>query len=773
MHAKYTFITALLLIFMCLQLPAQLRVSGYVFDKQSGERLIGATVYEASALRGTATNHNGYFSYISQGGNLGVSFIGYNTLNLNISSDTVLYVYLESGRELGEVTVYGQQQQRGSNVSTLSMQEMLSIPALGGKPDVLKSLHLMPGIQSQQEGTSLISVRGGAPGENLYLIDNVPLIYVNHLGGFTSVFNPDMINSIEVYKGGFPAKYGGKLSSIVSISQREGDKNKLKGALSYGLTDISGVIEGPLFDQNSSFIVTARKTLTEPLMMLASSLSQGGDFIVGYGFHDVNAKLSWRPDKRNSFFVNIYQGDDYLFYFSKNSNVEKEKSRLTNMWGNWLASARWNRVLSPKLSADNTLSLTHYRLKIVQKFDAINDTDTINFHMESRSSVRDMSLRSDWNLKLNNSIALDFGGKLTHYGYVPNQTMRSDRPALKGAERTGAIETSAYVGSNINFWDFASLDAGGRLLGYFAPDYSDVVFEPRISFNIHLNPAQVLNFTYHDVNQFSHLLFTSGSIMNNEIWLPVGKGIEPSKSVQYTLGWSGGFLNNMLEAELNLYTKSMENLVTYKEGYSNLIGDGGWRKKIEPQGSGHSRGLETMLKKTRGSLTGFLAYTWSKTTRQFDAINRGEAFLFDFDRPHSLATHINYKLSDVWSVSAAWVYQTGQPFTPVIGRQMVPVEIQPGEVYYDEALIYGERNSRRMIDYHRLDLGAVRKVTDKNGRRAEWTYSVYNAYCRQNPNAYIYGSGQEVNSGTLLKNRPYKVSFFPIIPSISYRVYFE
>jgi hypothetical protein len=773
MNSKLKMYTAFVFILFCLQLQAQNRVSGYVFDKQSGERLIGASVYEFAGLRGTATNNNGYFSYISQGGEITVSFIGYKSLNLNINSDTILYVYLESGRELGEVTVYGQQQERGSNISALSMHEMLSIPALGGKPDVLKSLHLMPGIQAQQEGASLISVRGGAPGENLYLIDNVPLIYVNHLGGFTSVFNPDMINNVEVYKGGFPAKYGGKLSSIVSINQREGDKNTIKGALSYGLTDVSGVIEGPLFGQNSSFIVTARKTLTESLMMLASSFSKGGDFIVGYGFHDVNAKLSWRPDKRNSFFVNVYQGDDYLFYFSKTSYVEKEKSKLTNMWGNWLASARWNRVFSTKLTADNTLSITHYRLKIVQRFESFSKFDTINFYMESKSSVRDASFRSDWNLKLNNSIAFDFGGKLTHYGYVPNQTLRNNEHTNFKTEKTGAFETSVYVGTNINLWKFASFDAGGRLVGYYAPDYSNVVFEPRVSFNIHLTQKQMLNFSYHDVNQFSHLLFTSGSIMNNEIWLPVGKGIEPSKSVQYTAGWSGNFFNNMLEAELNFYTKSMQNLVVYKEGYSNLLGDGGWRNKIEPQGSGHSRGLELLIKKTHGKLTGFAAYTWSKTTRRFDAINGGKAYLFDFDRPHSIAAHINYTLSEVWSVSAAWVYQSGQPFTPVIGRKMVPVDIQSGNVYCEEALIYGERNSHRMIDYHRLDLGAVRKVTNKNGRRAEWIYSVYNAYSRRNANAYVYGDGRHLNSGILIKNRPYKVSFFPIIPTVSYRVYFD
>jgi hypothetical protein len=773
MNAKLKLYTIFLLGFMQMQLPAQIRLSGYVFDKQTGERLIGATVYEPTNMRGTITDNNGYFSHLAHSNNIAISYIGYQTHVIVVTTDSVMFIMLESGTEIDEISVYGRRKNQLSNVSVLSKTEMMAIPALGGKPDVLKSLQMMPGIQSQQEGTSHISVRGGAPGENLYLIDNVPLIYVNHLGGFTSVFNPDMINNIEVFKGGFPAKYGGKLSSIVAITQREGDKNKLKGALSYGLTDISGVIEGPLFDNNSSFIVTARKTLTDPLMMLASNLSQGGDFIVGYGFHDVNTKLSWRPNRKNSYFVNVYQGDDYLFYFGKPTESNNEKSCINNVWGNWLASARWNRILTPRLTSDNTFSVTRYRLKMEQSFEALSKSDTINFNLRYSSAVQDLSLRSDWQWKLSNAFTVQFGGKQTIYHFIPNQTLQDGKEINSGAERIAASETSAYVNSLINIGQIARIDAGGRLVSYFTSGYSEPAFEPRISVNISVLPNQTLNFTYQKVYQYAHLLFTAGSIMSNEVWVPAGKGIYPSDSEQFTIGWSGSFLEGMLEAELNLYTKSLNNLIMYREGYSNLMGDGNWRNKIETQGSGHSRGLELIVKKTRGNLTGFMAYTLSETTRQFEAINNSVPFVFDYDRPHSIAIHGNYVLSDVWSVSAAWVYHTGQPFTPVIGRQMSPVDIMPGNVFYDETLVYGPRNSERMIDYHRLDLGAMRKVINKKGRRAEWTYSVYNAYCRLNANAYTYGRGQETNSGIRIKNKLYKTSFFPIIPSVSYRVYFE
>lgn len=773
MNAKKTIMLQLFIVIIGLQVAAQVKVSGYVYDRQTGERLIGATVYETLAKRGTTTDYNGYFSHLSRSDKMMVSYIGYHTAEITLTADTVLFIELESGTEISEVSVYGQHNKERFNVATLNKMEMMAMPALGGKPDVLKSLQMMPGIQSQQEGTSHISVRGGAPGENLYLIDNVPLIYVNHLGGFTSVFNPDMINNIEIYKGGFPAKYGGKLSSIVSITQREGDKNKRKGAMSIGITDISGVIEGPLFDQKSSFIITARKTLTDPLMMLVSNFSDGGDYIIGYGFHDVNAKLSWRPDNKNSYFINLYQGDDYLFYFSKENPKTQEKNSINNKWGNWLGSARWNRAITPRLMVDNTLSITRYRLKVAQMYDSRTSFDTVHFERESFSSVQDISLRSDWQLHISNSWMAGFGAKQTMYRHTPNQSFQNGLVNNAYTEKITSHETSVYLNNQIKLWDIARIDVGGRLVYFNSTNFGDFAFEPRLSVNVSVLPTQTLNFTYQRVYQYSHLLLTAGSIMSNEIWIPVGKGIEPSGSEQFSAGWSGSFFDKLIETELNVYTKTLDNLVMYREGYSNLMGDGNWRNKIEPQGSGRSHGVELLVKKTRGDLTGFVAYTLSHTTRQFSAINGGEAFVFDYDRPHSLAMHLNYVISKVWSLSAAWVYYTGQPFTPVVGREMTPVEIQPGNVFFDETLVYGQRNSERMINYHRLDLGAVRKTTNKNGRRTEWTYSVYNAYSRLNANSYYYAWGQETNQGIREKNKIYKVSFFPIIPSISYRVYFE
>ena len=361
MHIRFLplFILCTLLSFSS---GAKIYVSGYVRDAQTREKLVGAYVIEHGTTNGTSADINGYFNITLSANKLEASYVGYQPQSIELNRDTLIIIYLKSDNEIESITIEGQRVKR-FNVTTLDARQINSIPAIGGKPDVIKTLQLLPGIEAQKEGSSLMNVRGGNPGENLYMIDNVPLIYMNHLGGFTSVFNPDMINSVQVYKGGFPAKYGGKLSSVVAISQREGNRDKVKGSFGIGLSDASFTVEGPINDE-WSFIVNGRKTLTDALYIAVSSIADQ-DFIIRYGFHDINAKLTWRPDIKNSFSFNLYQGDDYLNYLNKPKLHEKDgRNEYSNIWGNWLASARWTNTISPKLVTDNTLSISRYRLRL-------------------------------------------------------------------------------------------------------------------------------------------------------------------------------------------------------------------------------------------------------------------------------------------------------------------------------------------------------------------------------------------------------------------------
>jgi hypothetical protein len=774
---KFFYIAAFIFILQPNSTFAQLHISGFVSDKLTGEKLIGSNILETGTTNGISADNNGYFSLITKAKSIQVSFIGYKSITVPFSSDTLVHILMEGGQELEEITVKGKQSKR-FNVSTLSHQEMLNIPSLGGKPDVLKALQLLPGIQSQQEGSSLLNVRGGNPGENLYLIDNIPLIYVNHLGGFASVFNPDMINNIEVYKGGFPAKYGGKLSSVVAITQREGDKSKLKGSLGIGLTDASFSIEGPLLNKKASFIVTGRKTLIDLLMLAASGLIDGNNVFVMYGFHDINSKFSWHPNEKNSFYLNVYQGDDYINFWNKDGKKSNEKFSLTNSWGNWLTAARWNRVVSPRLFVDNTFSYTHYRLKVLSSYNSTTKTDTVDYSNEYYSSVRDLSLRSDWQYKLMKEWNLEFGTKATFYSHIPNKTNLSESIQKTSYETINTSEASLYLNNRVTLLNVIDANLGARLVNYRSGSYNHFSVEPRLLVNALVSPSQTINFTFQKVSQYAHLVFTSGSLMNNEIWIPADKNIVPSNSTQFSMGWKGQFFDETIESEINLYYKELNQLATYKEGYSNLMGDGGWRSKIETGGSGKAQGVELLVRKLKGKWTGFLGYAFSNSTRMFPGINKNKEYLFDYDRPHSLSFNLNRKLNEKWAFSITWIYQTGLPYTPMIGRQLIPATNsgENSEIKYSEAFIYGKRNSGRLKDYHRLDIGATFTTKTKHGRMAQWNFSIYNAYNRHNPASYYYGYDKEGNvkydPETYTPLKQYQISFFPIIPTVSYKVFF-
>jgi len=750
----------------------KIRISGFVSDKTTGEVLIGANVLEKGTHNGTASDNNGFFSIMPEIPSvIQISFIGYLTQEINITSykDTLIRINLEPGNQLDEVIIKSQANPK-FNVSNLELKELSLIPSLSGKPDIAKGLQLMPGILSPNEGSSLMLVRGGDIGQNLYLFDNVPVIHVNHLGGFISVFNPDIINNIEIYKGGFPSKYGGRLSSIVNITQREGDNSLFKGSFCIGLTDAALTLEGPMKLKNSSFIITGRKTLIEGL--LAPFTKLGGDYMLLYGFHDINGKFSWKPDNKNSFNINFYQGDDYLHHWV---DFHDTKSHSGVNWGNWLTSFRWNRVISSKLFATTTISYTRYRLR--DKLDAeVNDTANPTSYSENlQARVQDYSLRTGMQYKLLKNWSLDFGLQSSQFIHSPSIIYRSDITIQPEPNTVFSSENAVYLENNFTLWNKLNGNIGIRGVGYFTEGFSNFSVEPRININYMLTKNHTINLSYMKTSQFSHLIFTSGDIMNNELWVPSNSTINPSESDQYTVGWQGNFYNNKLSAEINAYYKSMTNLATIKEGYNGILGDVNWMSKIETGGTGTSKGLEFMIKKTAGSFTGFMSYTLSNSTRQFENINYGKEYLYDFDRLHSFSINLNYRINEKLNLNATWIYQTGLPYTPITGRYLVPDE-NTGE--YIQVYEYGERNSEKMIDYHRLDLGLTySKTTKRRGLPCEWTFSVYNVYNRQNPYNYFYsgarGYGISATSSDPGRIYLWQRSYLPVIPSFSYKVYFN
>ena len=762
------------IVFSVHVVKAQIAISGFVYDAETNEAIIGANIIDSINSNGTSTNSQAYFVLRTKSPEIKVSFIGYQsqTVSVNQLNDTILNVYLKpSNYQLEEVIIHAESK-KPITISSLEIKEILQLPSLGGQTDIVKSVQVLPGIQSQSEASSLLIVRGGDPGQNMFLLDNTSLIYVNHLGGFMSVFNPDIINDITVYKAGFPARHGGRLSSIIDITQRSGNSNEFKGSFGIGITDANVCLEGK-FTNTFTYILTARKTLFDVLLFSASGITDGSDYFMTYGFHDVNFKSVWRANARNTFAINVFQGDDYINLWNKNDQRDQfnTKVRATNIWGNAMGAASWNCIISPKIFSKTNLSYSRYRVSDIQSF---TNTSVQGFNNRFTSKVQDVSLNSLWSMSVLKDWML-IGG--LHVSYLKN-TPYDYKVSGENNSHTILFEeifnASFSLSNKISLFKFVDAEIGARLGNYFLTDTSLFFVEPRIDLNVNLNRLGSINLNYMHVNQASQLLVSSGNIYTNEIWIPSSKEVPISNSVQASLSWTKSFNKNMFNVSVGVYHKELSNLIASQNNVYDLSELENWKQSIETGGTGEVNGLEFMLKKSYGDWTGLISYHLSKCTRKFDNINSGNEYLFEYNRPHDLTIFINRKINDKLSFSIVWNYQTGLPYTPVLGRQMI---LDPHTNEYYEAFIYGERNSATMKDYHRLDIGLKYETLSKKRKlKTVWTFSIYNVYNRQNPSYYYYN-----NNSTPEIHRPengfaklglYQMSLFPILPSISYKVYF-
>ncbi len=762
------------IVFSVLVAKAQITVSGFVYDAETMETIIGANIIDSIKSNGTTTNTQAYYVIRTSSPEIKVSFIGYQsqTILLNQTKDTTVNIYLKpSSFQLEEVTIHAKPN-NSINVSNLEIKEIIQLPSLGGQTDIVKSAQVLPGIQSQSEASSLLIVRGGDPGQNMFLLDNTSLIYVNHLGGFMSVFNPDIINDITLYKAGFPARYGGKLSSIIDITQRSGNSNEFKGSFGIGITDVNLSLEGK-FSNKFTYILTGRKTLFDVLLLAASGLSDGGNYFMTYGFHDVNFKSVWRANARNTFAVNIFQGDDYLNIWNKKDKHDQDKTKIRakNIWGNLMSAASWNCIVNPKIFSKTNLSYSKYRVRDIQSF---SNTSVQGFNNNFTSKVQDLSLNSVWSVSAFKDWMLTGGLHLSYFKNTPYDYKISGENNSHKVLFEEIINSSFSLSNKLNLFKFIDAEIGTRLGKYFLSDASEFFVEPRLDFSFNLNKLGSVNLNYMHVNQASHLLVSSGNIYANEIWIPSSKDVPISSSLQTSLSWTKTFHKNMFNISLGAYHKELSNLIASEKSVYNLSELENWKQSIETGGTGEVIGLEFIIKKNYGDWTGLISYHFSKSTRKFDNINSGKEYLYEYNRPHDLTIFINRKITDKLSFSLVWNYQTGLPYTPVLGRQNI---IDPQTNEYYEAFIYGERNSTTMRDYHRLDIGLKYETLSKKRKlKTVWTFSIYNAYNRQNPNYYYYN-----NNSTPEIHRPengfvkldlYQMSVFPILPSVSYKVYF-
>lgn len=769
---KWAFL--IFIVFSALIVKAQITISGFVYNAETKEAIIGANIIDSINFTGTTTNTQGYYVLKTNSSELKATFVGYQTqtISLNQTKDTIINIYLKPlAYQLNEVTIHAKVN-NSINITSIDIQEITELPSLGGQPDIVKSAQILPGIQSQSEASSLLVVRGGDPGQNLFLLDNTALIYVNHLGGFMSVFNPDIINDITIYKAGFPARYGGKLSSIIDITQRSGNPKEFKGSFGIGITDANLSLEGKFSDKHT-YILTVRKTLFDVLLLAASGLSDGGDYYVTYGFHDVNFKTVWKANARNTFALNVFQGDDYLNVWNKKGENDQynTKIRAKNIWGNLMSAISWNCIVNPKIFSKTNLSYSGYRVSDIQSF---TNSVVQGFNNKLTSKVQDVSLNSLWSMSVLKDWMLIGGLHLNYYKYTPYDYKVSGENISHTILFEEITNSSFSLSNKFSLFKFVDAEIGARLGNYFLSDTSEFFVEPRLDFSFNLNKLGSVSINYMNVNQASHLLVSSGNIYANEIWIPASKDVPISNSVQTSFSWTKSFRKNMFNVSLGAYHKELSNLIASQKNVYNSSELENWKQSIETGGTGQVNGFEFMLKKNYGNWTGLLSYHYSNSIRMFENINSGNEYLYEYNRPHDLTIFINRKINDKLSFSLVWNYQTGLPYTPVIGRQII---LDPQTNEYYEAFIYGERNSATMKDYHRLDIGFKYKTVSKKRKlKTVWTFSIYNVYNRQNPNYYYYN-----NNSTSEIHRPengfvqlglYQMSVFPILPSVSYKVYF-
>jgi hypothetical protein len=760
---------------------ARFTISGFVYEKGSRESLPGVNIYVAGTTTGTASNNYGFYSLSLPEGEweLVFSYVGYQSrsFSLNFDKSIVLDVELDSTIELEGVEVIGELSKQSSRSAQMSVMEIpvaqiKSIPALLGEKDALKVIQLMPGVQKGTEGSSGLYVRGGGPDQNLIILDDAPVYNAYHLFGFFSLFNGDAIKSIELTKGGFPARYGGRLSSVLEIVMKDGNKEKFSGEAGVGLISSRLVLEGPIVKGKSSFLISGRRTyydiLTRPLMP--------DGYVFGLFFYDLTAKANWEINRKNKIYLSGYFGKDKFFGKEKEYDLEAGL-----FWDNATSTIRWNHIANNRLFSNLSLIFSNYRMKIYAKETFMGD----KYELSYRSGIRDVGIKYDYTFFPSPRYTLRFGISSVWHSFNPVAIIFRDDyfgESFSKVKTINTYESGVYAENEIRFKDKGIINAGTRISHHYHDGKSNFGFEPRLSGSVFIDRTTSLKASYARMNQFIHLLSNTNIGLPTDLWVPATKDAPAQHSWQAALGIAKDLTAYSTTLSLEGYYKSSENVITYKPGASFLMLDDPtvatditWEDNIT-SGIGWSYGAEMLAHKKAGRFSGWVGYTLSWTKHQFDDVNDGKPYFARYDRRHDVSVVGVYELSRRITLSATWVYGTGNAITLPLATYPA-YEHQPlanSWWWYSTVQDYGEKNSFRMRPYHRLDLGAqFHRKYEKYETTLE--ISVYNAYNRANPFIYFIREEYKYNPRTgveTYQNRLKQLSLFRFIPSISYAIKF-
>lgn len=755
-------------------------ISGYVKDNATGESLIGSAILNRKTLQGTTANVHGFYSITlpQDSIHLVYSYVGYTPIEIKLllKNDTTIDVGLSNANQLDEVVVNATRSDEIQEVSQMSsvnvpIEQIKNLPALLGQVDVLKILQLMPGVKSS-EGSTGLYVRGGGPDQNLMLLDGVPVYNASHLFGFFSVFNADAINRVELIKGGFPARYGGRLSSVIDINMKDGNMKEVHGEGSVDIIAAKATVEGPIKKDKTSFLISARRTyidaLVAPFIRANDSDARGG-----YFFYDLNTKINHIINKRHRIYLSTYLGDDKAYAKDKyQSDTQTGREEFGLRWGNIITAFRWNAIVGPRLFSNLTATYSRYRFNIYATSDdqtQVNgETVKTLYKTDYFSGIRDLALKYDFDFMPTPAHYIRFGAGAISHKFSPGaftyqvEDMASDTTV--GSTKIYASELSAYFEDDIKISNDLKINAGMHFSGFNVESKWYYSAQPRISGRYLLSENLSVKASFASMMQFIHLLTNAGLGLPTDLWVPSTANIKPQRANQVAVGLARNF-KSKYEISLEGYYKTMNNLIDYKDGTTFLNVQTDWRDKVTTGGKGKSYGAELLAQKKVGKVTGWIGYTLSWTNRQFDDLNGGKWYPYKYDRRHDVSVAFTHAWNDRMDFSAVWVYGTGNAVTmPTTSFQSARQYVFgiPGYQYSTyETFYYGDRNSFRMRAYHRLDFSFSFWKTKKWGR-SKWTLAVYNAYNRRNPFFMDLTYDKEG------KRKFVQYSLFPVIPSINY-----
>lgn len=778
----------LLMGLLCLvgiaQAQEKFTINGYIRDASNGEELIGVTVYVKETQTGVISNAYGFYSLTLPKGTYHIeySFIGLETQEklIELDKDISLNIELkEEATELSEVVVTGEREDEQvvriqMSKNELDIAQVKKLPALFGEPDIIKTIQMLPGVISAGEGTSSFFVRGGSADQNLILIDEAPVYDPSHLFGLFSVFNADVIKDSELYKGGIPARYGGRLSSILEVRTKDGNNKEFGGEAGIGLLASSLMLEGPIKKDESSFIVSARRSYVDLFLKAANN-----DNIVY--FYDVNAKVNWRANNKNRFFLATYAGRDN-FKLGDDFGFD---------WGNKTATFRWNHLFNDRLFSNTSL--------IASRFDYGLGSTSESDGFEWSSDLTEYSFKQDLNYFFNPNLSMDFGYHVTYRTFSPGIIDPVENSIFKKTElqKEYALDHALYAGFEQQISDRLSFQYGARLsifqsigkqMVYEYEDISNNVeptrtdstyydsfeniktyvnFEPRFSARYIVNETTSIKASYNRMVQNTHLISSGTVPLPFNTWAPSSVYLKPQMADQFAVGYFKNLEDNKYELSVEAYYKDIQNVTDFADNARIFF-----NKDLVTeyrQGTSEAYGVELMVQKKKGDLTGFVSYTLSKATRLVPEVNQGREFFANHDRRNSLNIVATYEYNDKWTFGGNFTYGTGRPITLPAGSY------EYGDGYVPD--IITERNGFRLRDFHRMDLSATLTPRKNAGKKYEtsWVFSLYNAYSRKNPFS-VYTRVQMDDDGNVIGDGTQKearlIYLFPILPSVTYNITF-